>query len=64
VRIVEGCKDQAQEGTTYSLQESIVDIPEFFRAVEVLVVYQLDYFIRSKPTAPSLYHLPSDPFGT
>jgi len=58
---VEGCKDQAQEGTTYVLQESLIDISEFFPSIEIVLVYQLDCFFRSKPIFPSLYHhSPSD----
>jgi len=62
---VEGYKDQGQEGTTYSLQESLIDIPEFFLSIEVVLAYQLDCFFRSKPISPSLYHhSPSDSPGT
>jgi len=58
---VEGCKDQVQEGTTYSLQESLLDIPECFLSIEVVLVYQRDCFFRSKPISASLYHhSPSD----
>jgi len=62
---VEGCKDQEQEGTTYVLQESLIDIPEFFPSIEIVLVYQLDCFFHSKPISPSLYHhSPSDSAGT
>jgi len=58
---VEGCKNQAQEETTYVLQESFIDIPEFFPSIEIVLVYQLDCFFRFKPISPSLYHhSPSD----
>jgi len=53
---VEGCKDQAQEETTYSLQESLIDITEFFLSIEIVLVYQLDCFFHSKPISLSLYH--------
>jgi len=39
---VEGCKDKAQEGATYILQESLIDIPEFFPSIEIVLVYQLE----------------------
>jgi len=39
--IAEGRKDEAQEGTTYSLQETLIHIAKLFLSIEIVMIYQL-----------------------